>query len=57
MPFQRGDWVRVRGRHLGQVVRVEGKGSRVQLTVESASDLRRRRVDPRRKKVEKLDRE
>ena len=54
-PFQRGDWVRIDGRHLGQVLRVEGKGSRVRLVVESAGDLRRRTVDPRKRKVERLE--
>ncbi len=51
--FQRGDWVRV-GRHYGQVVRVEGEGSRTRLLVESVSDLKRRTVNPSRQKVEKL---
>jgi len=55
-PFRRGDWVRVRGRHLGQVVRVEGEGRGLRLVVESASDLRRRTVDPRRQDVEKVER-
>jgi len=55
VPFQRGDWVRVRGRHLGQVVRVEGEGRRIKLVVESASDLRHRTVDPRRQRVEKVE--
>jgi ATP-dependent DNA helicase RecQ len=54
-PFQRGDWVRIDGRHLGQVVRVDGRGKRVKLVVESASDLRRRTVDPRRQRVERLE--
>ena len=54
-PFQRGDWVRIDGRHLGQVLRVEGKGARVKLVVESAGDLRRRTVDPRKRKVERLE--
>ncbi len=54
-PFQRGDWVRVRGRHLGQVVRVEGEGKRIKLVVESASDLRHRSIDPRRERVEKFE--
>jgi len=53
--WRRGDWVRVDGRHLGQVVRVEGRGRRVRLTVESASDLRRRTVDPRRDRVERVE--
>jgi ATP-dependent DNA helicase RecQ len=53
--FQRGDWVRVRGRHLGQVIRVEGEGKRVKLVVESASDLRHRTVDPRRVRVERFE--
>lgn len=51
--FARGDWVEV-GRHLGQVVRVEGRGSRQILWVEGATDLKRRRVDPRRQRVKKL---
>jgi len=53
--FQRGDWVRVDGRHLGHVVRVEGEGRRVRLVVESASDLRQRKVDPRRQRVERIE--
>jgi len=52
--FQRGDWVRM-GRHLGQVVKVEGEGGRVKLVVESASDLKRRTVDPRRQRVLKVE--
>ena len=53
--YARGDWVEIDGRHLGQVVRVEGKGNRIKLVVESAGDLRRRTVDPRRKKVKRLE--
>jgi ATP-dependent DNA helicase RecQ len=52
--FQRGDWVRVGGRHLGQVVKVEGKGRQIRLTVESATDLKRRSVNPRRERVERV---
>ena len=54
--FRRGDWVRV-GRHLGQVVKVEESRGRVRLTVESAGDLKRRVIDPRRARVEKVERE
>ncbi len=52
--FARGDWVRVDGRHVGQVLRVEGEGRRMRLVVESAGDLRRRTVDPRKHSVERL---
>jgi len=56
--IERGDWVRV-GRgprpHLGQVVRVEGEGGALRFVVESASDLRRRTVDPTRQRVERLE--
>ena len=52
--FQRGDWVKV-GRHLGQVVKVEGSGNRTRLVVESASDLKRRTVDPRRQRVRRVE--
>ncbi|MFT4648381.1 MAG: ATP-dependent DNA helicase RecQ [Planctomycetota bacterium] len=51
--FARGEWVEV-GRHLGQVVRVDGSGSRQVLWVESASDLKRRRVDPKKQQVKKI---
>jgi hypothetical protein len=54
--WRRGDWVRVDGRHLGQVVKVEGEGARQRLTVESTSDLQRRTVDPRRQRVERVER-
>ncbi len=53
-PFERGDWVRVDGRHMGQIVRVDGEGDRVRLVVESASDMRRRTINPRKKRVERL---
>ncbi|MEE2963341.1 MAG: ATP-dependent DNA helicase RecQ [Acidobacteriota bacterium] len=53
--LQRGAWVRVDGRHLGQVVKVEGEGRALRLTIESVGDLRRRVVDPRRRRVELLE--
>jgi len=53
--WQRGDWVRIDGRHMGQVVGVEGEGRRERLIVESAVDLKRRTVDPRRRRVERLE--
>ncbi len=54
-PFRRGDWVCV-GRHgLAQVVRVDLEGGRTRLTVEDASTLRRRTVDPSRERVERLE--
>jgi len=53
--FQRGDWVRIDGRHLGHVVSVEGDGRSMRLIVESAGDFRRRKVDPRRSEVERVD--
>jgi superfamily II DNA helicase RecQ len=54
--FQRGDWVQIDGRHLGQVVRVDGSGRKLRLLVESAGDLARRLIDPRRVRVERLQR-
>jgi ATP-dependent DNA helicase RecQ len=54
--FQRGDFVRIDGRHLGQVLRVDGTGRGVKLLVESLDDLRRRTVDPRRQRVERIER-
>ncbi|MEZ6013802.1 MAG: ATP-dependent DNA helicase RecQ [Planctomycetota bacterium] len=53
--FQRGDFVRVDGRHLGQVLRVDGRGRSVKLLVEGLDDMRRRTVDPRRQRVERID--
>lgn len=53
-PFQRGDWVEVDGRHLGQIVKVEGEGNRVRLVVESVGDFRRRTVNPRKRTVRKI---
>jgi len=53
--FRRGDWVRIGGRSLAQVVRVEGSGGRLRLTVEDAQSLRRRTVDTRRTRVERLE--
>jgi ATP-dependent DNA helicase RecQ len=52
--FRRGDWVRV-GRHLGQVVKVERTSRGETLLVESASDLKRRKVDPARQRVRRVD--
>ena len=54
--WQRGDWVRINRRHLGQVVKVEGEGSRVRLVVESATDMQRRTIDPRCERVERVER-
>ena len=54
--WTRGDWVRVRGGHLGQVVKVEGAGRGLRLVVESVSDLKRRTVNPRRQRVERVER-
>jgi ATP-dependent DNA helicase RecQ len=53
--FQRGDWVRIGGRGLAQVVRVDGEGSRLKLTVEDAHTLKRRTVDTRRVRIERLE--
>jgi hypothetical protein len=36
------------------VIKVEGEGRRVRLTIESAGDLQRRTVDPRRERVERV---
>jgi ATP-dependent DNA helicase RecQ len=52
--FERGDWVRVDGRALGQVLRVEGRGKRVRLWIEDARSLERFHVDPARRTVERL---
>ncbi|MBI5433520.1 MAG: RecQ family ATP-dependent DNA helicase [Planctomycetes bacterium] len=52
--WRRGDWVRVDGRHLGQVVTVEGEGRRVRIVVESSSDGVRRTLDPRRARIERI---
>ena len=52
--FERGDWVRVKGRHLGQVLKVEGEGRRIRLLIEDASDLVQHTVDPRETRVTKL---
>ncbi|MHC4261785.1 MAG: RecQ family ATP-dependent DNA helicase [Planctomycetota bacterium] len=53
--FRAGDWVRVDGRHLGRVVGLTGKGNGRRLLVESVGDGRRRKVDPRRSKVERVE--
>jgi len=49
--WARGQWVRVDGRHLGRIVRVEGEGRRARLFVESVGDLEVRSVDPRRARI------
>jgi ATP-dependent DNA helicase RecQ len=53
--WRRGDWVRVGGRHLGRVVSVRGSGRALRLVVESAGDLQRRTIDPRRGRVERVE--
>lgn len=53
--FERGDWIRIGRRGLAQVLRVDGEGERVRLQVEDARDLKRRTVDPRRVRVERLE--
>ena len=52
--WQRGDWVRINGRHLGQILKVEGTGRALRLLVESTTDLGRRTIDPRRDRVERM---
>ena len=54
-PFVRGDWVKIDGRYLGHVVRVEGEGRNLKLVVEDARDLRRRTIDPGRRRVRRID--
>jgi ATP-dependent DNA helicase RecQ len=51
--FQRGDWVQV-GPFYGHVVRIEGSGKALRLVVESATDIKQRRVDPSRQRVTRL---
>ncbi len=53
--FHRGDWVRVDGRHIGQVIKVHKRGRDIELIVESAGDLRTRKVNIRRQTVEKIE--
>ena len=53
--FRRGDWVRVGGRGLAQIVRVDEDGNRVRLTIEDARSLKRRSVDPRKVRVVRLE--
>jgi len=53
--FQRGDWVRV-GRHgLARVLRVEGSGRRTRVTIEDATSLKRRTLDPGREKLRVIE--
>jgi ATP-dependent DNA helicase RecQ len=52
--WERGDWVRIDGRFLGQIVQVERLGSDPLLIVEDPIDLRRRSVRPKRRQVERL---
>lgn len=54
--FQRGDWVQVDGRFIGQVTKVEGSGRSLRLVIEDARDLRTRTVDPRRRRVRPIER-
>jgi len=53
--FQRGDWVRIGRGGLAQVVRVDGEGAHLRLTVEDARSLKRRTVDPRRTRVRPIE--
>jgi ATP-dependent DNA helicase RecQ len=53
--FHRGDWVCVDDRHIGQVLKVHKRGRDIELVVESAGDLRKRTVNIRRHKVEKIE--
>lgn len=53
--WERGDWVRIDGRHLGLVVEVERLGSDPLLIVEDPVDLRRRPLRPKKRQVERLE--
>ena len=54
-PFQRGDWVRFGRRGMGRILKVAELGRRLEVTIEDASSLKRRTVDPRKVPIERLD--
>ena len=54
-PFRRGDWVQIGEGGLAQVLRVDGEGRNLRLTVEDARSLARRTLDPRRVKVRRIE--
>jgi ATP-dependent DNA helicase RecQ len=53
--YARGDWLRVDGRWMGCVVKVEGRGKQLRLHIEHSRDLRIRVIDPRRRRVEPIE--
>ena len=53
-PFARGDWVRY-GRRMGRIVQVAERGRRLEVTIEDASSLSRRTIDPRKVPLERLE--
>lgn len=53
--IQRGDWVKIGGRGLAQVLKVDESGGRVRLTVEDSRGLKRRTVDTARVRVERIE--
>ncbi len=53
--FQRGDWVRFGQRGMGQVLRVDGTGKSLRLLVEDVHTLKRKKLDPTRQRVERLE--
>lgn len=52
--YHRGDWVRINGKYIAQVVKVHKRGRDIELIVESAGDLRTRKVNIRKSQVEKI---
>lgn len=54
-PFQRGDWVRFGRSGMGRIVSVAQRGRRVEVTVEDASSLRHKQLDPARVRFEALE--
>jgi len=54
-PFQRGDWVRYGRRGMGRILSVASRGKRFEVTIEDASSLKRRTIDPSRVPLEALE--
>ena len=53
--LQRGDWVQVGKRGLARILKVEGKPPRTRITIEDASTLKRRTLDPSRVKIKRIE--
>ncbi|MFT6041729.1 MAG: ATP-dependent DNA helicase RecQ [Gammaproteobacteria bacterium] len=54
-PLQRGDWIQVGQHGLARILKVEGTPPRTRITIEDATSLKRRTLDPSRVRIRRIE--